>query len=87
MLPNLPNGMPRVDDRHALNGIFWVLRSGARWRDLPGVPRSAYDLQQALPRRWTPTIGSIFPAASMTLGETAGEISGDGDARLRPSWL
>src|SRR5258707_9370386 len=23
------------DDRRVLNGIFWVLRSGAPWRDLP----------------------------------------------------
>nr|CAD31638.1 PUTATIVE INSERTION ELEMENT TRANSPOSASE PROTEIN [Mesorhizobium japonicum R7A] len=35
LLPNKPGGMPRVDDRHVLNGIFWVLRSGAPWRDLP----------------------------------------------------
>jgi transposase len=27
--------IPRVDDRRVLNGIFWVLRSGAPWRDLP----------------------------------------------------
>src|SRR5687768_8140494 len=35
MLPNKPRGGPRVDDRRILNGIFWVLRSGAPWRDLP----------------------------------------------------
>ena len=35
MLPNKPRGVPRVDDRRTLNGIFWVLRSGAPWRDLP----------------------------------------------------
>jgi len=35
MLPNRPRGIPRVDDRRILNGIFWVLRSGAPWRDLP----------------------------------------------------
>jgi transposase len=35
MLPNKPRGIPRVDDRRILNGIFWVLRSGAPWRDLP----------------------------------------------------
>ena len=29
--------MPRVNDRRVLNGIFWVLRSGAPWRDLPNV--------------------------------------------------
>jgi transposase len=28
---------PRVNDRRVLNGIFWVLRSGAPWRDLPGA--------------------------------------------------
>lgn len=28
-LPNKPRGVPRVDDRRVLNGIFWCLRSGA----------------------------------------------------------
>ena len=35
MLPNKPRGVPRVDDRRVLNGMFWVLRPGAPWRDLP----------------------------------------------------
>lgn len=35
LLPNKPRGVPRADDRRVLNGIFWVLRSGAPWRDLP----------------------------------------------------
>lgn len=29
MLPNKPRGVRRVNDRRVLNGIFWVLRSGA----------------------------------------------------------
>ena len=33
--PNKPRGVPRVNDRRVLNGIFWVLRSGAPWRDRP----------------------------------------------------
>ena len=37
VLPTKPRGVPRVDDRCILNGIFWVLGSGAPWRDLPGV--------------------------------------------------
>jgi transposase len=37
MLPNKLRGIPRVDDRRVLNGIFWVLRSGAPWRDLPDI--------------------------------------------------
>jgi transposase len=43
MLPSKPRGVPRVNDRRVLNGIFWVLRSGAPWvparGPLPG-PRS-----------------------------------------------
>src|SRR6202048_3811773 len=35
MLPSKPRGVRRVNDRRVLNGIFWVLRSGAPWRDLP----------------------------------------------------
>src|ERR1700687_3324598 len=35
LLPNKTRGVPRVIDRRVLNGIFWVLRSGAPWRDLP----------------------------------------------------
>ncbi len=37
MLPNKPRGVPRVNDRRVLNGIFGVLRSGAPWRDLPNA--------------------------------------------------
>src|SRR5688572_9706327 len=29
-------GRPRRDDRQVLNGILWILRSGARWGDMPG---------------------------------------------------
>jgi transposase len=28
-------GRPRVDSKSILEGILWVLKSGARWRDLP----------------------------------------------------
>ena len=28
-------GRPRNDDRQILNGILWIVRSGAAWRDLP----------------------------------------------------
>lgn len=33
--PAKVEGVPRVDDRRVLNGIFWVQRSGAPWSDLP----------------------------------------------------
>lgn len=40
LLPKPPKredgkGRPRRDNREVLNGILWILRSGARWRDLP----------------------------------------------------
>jgi transposase len=28
-------GRPRADDRQCLEGILWLLRTGARWRDIP----------------------------------------------------
>jgi transposase len=33
--PPKVRGRPRADDRRTINGILWILRSGARWRDLP----------------------------------------------------
>lgn len=35
LLPDKPRGVARVDDRRVLSGIFWVLRTGWPWRDLP----------------------------------------------------
>src|SRR5918911_5121472 len=33
--PRNRRGRPRADDRRTINGILWVLRTGARWADLP----------------------------------------------------
>ena len=40
--PHLPEhpaspkgGRPRADDRECLEGILWLLRTGARWQDIP----------------------------------------------------
>lgn len=40
-LPELPiredgRGRPWRENREVINGILWILRSGARWKDLPG---------------------------------------------------
>ena len=39
-------GRPGRDERQLLNGMFWVLRSGAPWRDMPeryGPWQTVYD--------------------------------------------
>ncbi len=41
-----PMGHPRRDDRPMLNGMFWILCAGVKWRDLPerfGPWKTAYD--------------------------------------------
>ena len=35
LLPNKSRGVKRVNDRRVLNGIFWRLRTGAPWADIP----------------------------------------------------
>ena len=45
LLPPVPErprgGRPRCDDRLVLEGILWILRTGARWCDLPDKYPSA----------------------------------------------
>jgi transposase len=46
LLPRKSRGVKRVDDRRVLNGIFWRLRSGAPWADIPeryGPPTTCYN--------------------------------------------
>jgi transposase len=46
LLPNKPRGVPRVDDRRIVNAIFYILRTGSPWRDLPeryGAYTTAYN--------------------------------------------
>ena len=35
LLPNKPRGVPRVDDRKVINGIYWRLRTGSPWAEMP----------------------------------------------------
>ena len=44
-------GRPRVDLRKTINGIFWIMRTGCRWADLPseyGSKSTAHRLYQEL---------------------------------------
>lgn len=33
--PSRKGGRPKADDRLVFEGILWVLKTGARWKDLP----------------------------------------------------
>ena len=35
LLPTKPRGVARVDDRRVLNGIYWRIRTGSPWADIP----------------------------------------------------
>jgi transposase len=82
LLPNKPRGVPRVDDRRVLNGIFWVLRSGAPWADLPeryGPKTTCYNRF----RRWTRA--GVWDRIMDALTEAyacPGPRSGDGDIQM-----
>ena len=55
LLPRPPKrprgGRPPVGNRRVLEGILWILRSGARWRDLPSEFPSPSTCWRRL-RRW-----------------------------------
>ena len=54
-------GRPRSNDKELLRGILWVLKSGARWRDLP---RNEYPPNQTCHRRFQEWINAgVFQSA------------------------
>jgi hypothetical protein len=76
-LPNKPCGVPRVNDRRVLNGIFWMLRSGAPGRDLPesssgctrpdGIRRAARGSPFSVAQRAAERLGGDFIDGTVTL--------------------
>ena len=50
----LSHGVPRVDDRRIISGIFFVIQNGLRWRDAPtqyGPPKTIYNRPSTSLRR------------------------------------
>jgi hypothetical protein len=69
MLPNKPRGVPRVNDRRVLNGIFWV------WRDLPqtfGPYTTCYNRFVRWRRAGAPS--SSMPLATVTTNLSEGAL-------------
>ena len=64
--PYQGTGRPRVSARSILNGILWVLRTGAPWKDLPG----RYPAYQTCHRRYQEWIDQgIMDEALQSLAE------------------
>lgn len=50
--PSPLGGRPRAADRPCVEGILWVLRTGARWKDLPAPYPSGVTCWRRL-QKWT----------------------------------
>jgi|SRR5690606_22446699 transposase len=73
-LPVVPNGprggRPRADDRSCFEGILWVLRSGARWKDLPSeYPSPSTCWRRLVDWETSGILLTIWQALLDTLGE------------------
>ena len=68
-LPNKPRGVPRVDDRRVLNGIFWVLRSGG----IVGIRRRT--VAQSTRALWTED-DLLQPLRALAASGRVGQIDG-----------
>jgi transposase len=75
--PPAKTGRPPMDRRTAVNGIFWLLRTGAPWRDLPkefGKWQTVWDLFD----RWNASgLWDRIVAALRAACVDAGEIDTD----------
>ena len=65
LLPHKPRGVARADDRKVLNGIYWRLRTGSPWADIPERygPHAA-NVKKGAPKKRMPPLGvTLTPAA------------------------
>jgi len=78
--PPKARGRPRNDDRHTLNGILFLLRTGAPWRDLPRrygpysvVWQRLHDWQVSgdWARLWQAFLGTLDAQAQLDWGHCA----------------
>ncbi len=53
--PKKKPGRPRMDDRKAMNAIFYILRTGCQWKAIPrssGAPSTVHDRFQEWRKAW-----------------------------------
>ena len=71
--PKPKGGRPRMDDRQALNGIFYVLCTGCQWNALPrclGAPSTVHDRFQEWQENGT--LSGFWQAGLMEYVQTQG---------------
>ncbi|MBB4657508.1 transposase [Parvularcula dongshanensis] len=79
LLPPVRQGGARRDDRQVLNGIFYVLRTGVPWDDLParyGPPGTVYNrfnrwAQQGIWRRMYEALEAALPQSVEMIDSTS----------------
>ena len=72
VLPNKTRGKKRSDDRRVINGIFYVLRTGIPWADLPeqyGLPTTVYNRfnRWSYPGHWDRIMEAIADADNVDM--------------------
>jgi transposase len=75
--PSPKGGRPRADDRECLEGILWLLRTGARWQDIPVDLPSGSTCWRRL-REWA--LGGVLEQVQAVL---VGELDELGKLDLR----
>ncbi len=83
LLPKGGRGPKRMDDRRVLNGIFYILRTGAPWRDLPeryGPRTTIYNRYARWARR------GIWKAIFDGLAEHSGDSLCQWRSKKGPPW-
>ena len=70
--PSPKGGRPRASDRECLEGLLWLLRTGARWRDIPIDLPSGSTCWRRL-REWA--IGEALEEVQAILVDELDELS------------
>jgi transposase len=69
-MPSARGGRPPRDHRRVLDGILWIARTGAPWRDLPAAFGNWNSVWRQF-RRWS--VSGVWDVLLQTLADSGGE--------------
>ena len=89
LLPNKPRGVPRADDRKVLNGIYWRLRTGSPWADIPeryGPATTCYNRFVRWRRHgvWDRIFEAVSQASSIRVHQHAANVKKGARTKRKP---